>query len=242
MKKLFIFFICFGISTYLLSQDLSSDSLKNLESKTQTTHQNIPSQKEIDELKKSHKTWGWFLGIGAGGIWGSDYRSQTFFLANFNGGIILPHSPKYSSIFFIDLGIAPFEITDSVYYYYPISRYLNTHLKGYTLDFTFNYNLSYTLYQSDLYQSALLAGIGLGGRYINQKASLADLPSVSTTSSVTTFIMNTNFGFRNIIAKNHALDVVLKFNALQSGRVGETSIYSTFGSLSFFIAYTFLKF
>ncbi|WP_027327175.1 hypothetical protein [Helicobacter pametensis] len=241
MKKFLVLLIPLGISTHLLSQELS-DSSNHLKNETHTINEDIPSQQDINELKKTTKQWGWFLGLGAGGTWGSDYSSHTFFMANFNGGIILPHSPRYSSIFSIDIGITPLEITESLYYYYPISQYLNTHFKGYTLDFTLNYNLSYTLYQSDIYQSAILVGIGLGGRHINQKVTLTDVSNVSTTSSVTTFIMNSNFGFRNIFSKNHALDFVVKFNALQSGSTGDTSIYSTFGSLSFFVAYTFLKF
>ena len=206
-------------------------------------------QQDKQEIKILEKYEGysshiqWFASLGVGGLYHSNLKSV--FLDNyFAMGLIIPYSDRVSHYFSIDF--------DSVFLNDWYRKYVDTlgvstsisnqiletiHYRssgGYALNFSVNYNFGYSVFYTKGFRIEALGGIGLGGQF---EFLFSNAMGREIKKKNHSFLLNANFGIRNVFFENHAFDFMLKTNLLNTSK----GIADYNGGFIFSFNYTFLK-
>lgn len=174
------------------------------------------SQQESQEIKIPEKYEGyshhiqWFASAGVGGL----YQANSLFLDNYLGlGFIIPYSSRVSHYFSIDF--------DSIFmndWYKKYAEYVGVNSNddpssgGYAISLSVNYNFGYSVFYARDYEVEFLGGVGVGGQF-----EILDVVGGNKIKK-NSFLLNANFGIRNIFFENHALDFLLRTNLFNLGR------------------------
>ena len=105
---------------------------------------------------------------------------------------------------------------------------------GYALNFSVNYNFGYSVFYTKGYRIEALGGIGLGGQF---EFLFSNAMGREIKKKNHSFLLNANFGIRNVFFENHAFDFMLKTNLLNTSQ----GIADYNGGFIFSFNYTFLK-
>lgn len=185
----------------------------------------------------------WFISSGIGGLYNCNI--DNVFLNNYlSAGFIIPYSDRISHYFSLDFdsvflndwykkSIENFIIPN--YTSDQILTALQYHSSGgYALNLSVNYNFGYSVFYAKGYRVEFLGGIGIGGQFeflfLNAMGGEAKKRNHS-------FLLNANFGIRNIFFENHAFDFMLKTNLLNISQ----GMANYNGGFIFSFNYTFLK-
>lgn len=216
-----------------------------------TCAEKIQQDKQEIEVPEKYEGYSnhirWFASLGVGGLYNCNI--DNVFLDNYlSMGFIIPYSDRISHYFSLDFDSVFLNDWGKKY----ADEYVNTmHSPNYTVDqiltywqyrssggyalnFSVNYNFGYSVFYTKGYRIEALGGIGLGGQFeflfSNAKGGEAKKKNQS-------FLLNANFGIRNVFFENHAFDFMLKTNLLNTSQ----GIADCNGGFIFSFNYTFLK-
>lgn len=205
------------------------------------TNSEIPTKEAIEQIKEKTNALGWSAGFGFRGIWDVSIGggNGTYLGSNVGIGVLLYSTEKSYHSFTFDFGWNSYKNWDKNNYCpYLYCDFQNGN--GYGLAFDFNWDWAYAFYKSATYRFETLLGLGIGGQYTNLNADVVNTKigqGIHSEASASTFLLNANFGIRNVLFENHAIDFRVKSNLINVTS-GVTDYY---GGVVFIIGYTFLK-
>lgn len=212
-----------------------------------TCAEKIQQDKQEIEVPEKYEGYSnhirWFASLGVGGLYNCNI--DNVFLDNYlSMGFIIPYSDRIShyfsldfdSIFLNDWGKKSIDAIGTPDY---TADQMLADLQyrssgGYALNLSINYNFGYSVFYTKGYRIEVLGGIGLGGQF--EFLFLNALGGESKKEN-RSFLLNANFGIRNVFFENHAFDLMLKTNLLNTSQ----GMANYNGGFIFSFSYTFLK-
>lgn len=213
--------------------------------------ENVPQDSQEIEIPEKYEGYSshirWFASLGVGGLYNCSINNV--FLDNYlSMGFVIPYSDRISHYFSLDFDSVFLNDWGKKY----ADEYVNTmHSPNYTVDqiltywqyrssggyalnFSVNYNFGYSVFYTKGYRIEALGGIGLGGQF---EFLFSNAMGREIKKKNHSFLLNANFGIRNVFFENHAFDFMLKTNLLNTSQ----GIADYNGGFIFSFNYTFLK-